>query len=70
MSAMTSVHDVVRISRKVIEYPEGTPHSDPYAATTFCFESESPFLGKPSRFQVTVFHPIGLEVDDTDVETR
>ena len=68
MSAMTSVHNVVRVLRKVVEYPDGTDHSGPYASTTFCFESESPFFGKSSRFEVTIFHPIGLEIEEE--ETR
>jgi len=70
MSAMTSVHDVVRVSRRVVEYPEGTTHSDPYASTTFCFESKSPFLERPSRFEVTIFHHIGLEIEEEEIESR
>lgn len=70
MSAMTNVHDVVRVSRKVVEYPDGTHHSGPYASTTFCFESKSPLLERLSRFEVTIFHSIGLMIEEEEGEIR
>ena len=66
MSTSLSVHNVVRVTRKVTEYPDGTEHSGAYAATTYSFKCKGPLTSNLATIEITVFHPIGLEIEDVD----
>lgn len=64
MSANISVHNVVRISRKVDEYHGTEAYANrPYSATTLKFECKSPHEEHVEVVEFTFYGLIGLEIE-------